>query len=293
MDPHIDRQAVLLAIRKAPMLSPSASRLLQITSAPDHEMADVIAVVKTDANLTARVLKIVNSAAFGLLYEITSIDRAVAYLGERMVVGIAIGDCASQLFQKPLEGYEGDKGSLWHHDLLTAIAAREVAKSCRSELNPDLAFTAGLLHDIGKALISDFLKGTPAALVKNIEEHLFNDYLEGERELLGIDHCEAGFELAQAWKLPLPLQAAIAHHHQPQQTPAEMRPLVYAVHLGDIIAMMAGQGTGSDSLRYHLDEHYAGHFDLSQDGLCAILLETNDEFVKLTNSMAQAKEGQE
>ncbi|SDL68904.1 HDIG domain-containing protein [Geoalkalibacter ferrihydriticus] len=290
MATKVDRQAILEAIKKAPMLSPSASRLLQITAAREHEMAEVIAVVRTDAQLTARVLKTVNSAAFGLLYEITSIDRAVNYLGERMVVGIAIGDCASQLFQKPLVGYESEKGSLWRHDLLTAIAAREVATKCRTPLNPDLAFTAGLLHDIGKALISDFLKGTPEGLLRELEEHLLNDYLEGERETLGIDHPEAGSELARAWHLPQSLQAAIRHHHAPQDAPPEQRPLVYAVHLGDIIAMMAGCGTGADSLRYRLDPSYPEFFELTQDGLFEIILEADTEFQKITHSMAEAKE---
>ncbi|MDO3378090.1 HDOD domain-containing protein [Geoalkalibacter halelectricus] len=290
MATRVDRQAILETIQKAPMLSPSASRLLQITAARDHEMAEVIAVVRTDAHLTARVLKTVNSAAFGLLYEITSIDRAVNYLGERMVVGIAIGDCAAQLFQKPLDGYESEKGSLWRHDLLTAIAAREVAGKCKTPLNPDLAFTAGLLHDIGKALISDFLKGTAPDLLRELEEQLLNDYLEGERAALGIDHPEAGAELAAAWRLPHSLQAAILHHHAPQQAPAEQRALVYAVHLGDIIAMMAGCGTGTDSLRYRLDPKYSDYFALSQDELFGIILEADAEFQKITHSMAEAKE---
>ncbi|WP_305045794.1 HDOD domain-containing protein [Geoalkalibacter sp.] len=290
MDTKVDRQAILEAIRKAPLLSPSASRLLQITAAREHEMAEVIAVVRTDAHLTARVLKTVNSAAFGLLYEITSIDRAVTYLGERMVVGIAIGDCAAQLFQKQLDGYEGEKGSLWRHDLLTAIAAREVAGRCRTPLNPDLAFTAGLLHDIGKALISDFLKGTPGGLLRELEEALLNDYLEGERAALGIDHPEAGFELALSWQLPASLQAAIRHHHAPQEAPPELRPLAYAVHLGDIVAMMSGCGTGADSLRYHLDGGYTHYFDLSQEGLYEIILAADEEFRKITHSMAETKE---
>ncbi len=292
MAPKVDRQTILAAIDQAPMLSPSAARLLQVTAAKDHDMGEVIGIVKTDAQLTARVLKIVNSTAFGLLYEITSIDRAVGYLGERMVVGLAIGDCASQLFQKPLEGYAGEKGSLWNHDLLTAIAAREVAGRCRTPLNRDLAFTAGLLHDIGKALISDFLKDTPQELLQEIEQHLLNDYLAGERETLGIDHAEAGAELAVSWKLPAALQAAIRWHHDPLQAPPEHRTLTFAVHLGDLIAMMAGVGTGADSLRYHLEERYGDYFDLDQEGLYGIILEANEEFQKITQSMTQAKEKQ-
>jgi putative nucleotidyltransferase with HDIG domain len=290
MEPTTDRKAIIEAIQKAPMLSPNASRLLQVTSTRDHDMAEVIGIVKTDAHLTARVLKIVNSAAFGLLYEITSIERAVNYLGERMVVGLAIGDCAAQLFQKPMEGYDGARGSLWQHDLLTAIASREVAAYCTVPLNRDLAFTAGLLHDIGKALISDFLKGTAPDMLREIEESLLNDYVEGERETLGIDHPEAGAVLADAWKLPPALISAIRHHHAPREAAAEHQALTYAVHLGDIVAMMAGCGTGADTLRYHMDESYTRLFKLDQDSLYGIILTANEEFEKITTSMAELKE---
>lgn len=284
------REEILRTIEKAPMLSPSAQRLLQITSMKDHELMEVIKVVRCDAQLTARILKIVNSAAFGLLYPINSIDRAVSYLGERMVVGIAMNDCAAQLFDKKLDGYEGERGSLWRHDLQTAIASREVAQRARAELNPDLAFTAGLLHDLGKALISDFLKGSCATLLAEIEQHQLTDYLEGERSLIGIDHTEAGHELARSWKLPEALQMTICHHHAPPAAPAEHRSLVYAVHLGDIVAMMGGCGTGADSLRYPLDQGYSAYFDLSGDDLAAIMLDVQEEFAKIDASLAEAKE---
>ncbi len=284
------REDILRAAEKAPLLSPSAQRLLQITSAREHELMEIVAVVKCDAHLTVRVLKIVNSAAFGLLYPISSIDRAVSYLGERMVVGIALNDCAAHLFDKQLDGYESERGSLWRHDLQAAIASREVAQRARVEINPDLAFTAGLLHDLGKALISDYLRGTCAGLLAEIEQNQVADYLEGERHLIGIDHTEAGSALARNWKLAEVLQMAIAHHHNPGAAPPEHRPLVYAVHLGDIIAMMGGCGTGADTLRYPLDQGYGAFFDLGGEDLAAIMLDVQEEFAKIDTSLAETKE---
>ena len=149
----ISQEELQKIVKSVPMLSVSATRLLQIAAKADHDLQDVISLVKTDANLTARVLKIVNSAAFGLINHITSIDRAVSYLGERIIVSIALGDCAGKLFAKELSGYEADRGDLWKHDLRTAIAAREVVTQSGADISPELAFTAGLLHDIGKALI--------------------------------------------------------------------------------------------------------------------------------------------
>lgn len=290
MTEKIDREKIQQVIKSVPLLSASATQLLQTTTDPDHDLVEIVKIVKTDATLTARVLKIVNSAAFGLINEITSLDRAIAYLGERLIVSIAIGDCASQLFDKELSGYESEHGSLWRHDLRTAIASREVVAQSDSEINPDLAFTAGLLHDIGKALISDYLHGTASDVLSRIEREETRDYLSAEEELIGFDHPRAGYELAQAWKLPEPIAEVIRFHHTPAEAREEFRELVYAVHLGDNIAMMGGCGTGADSLQYRLDNDYVQYIDLQADGLASIMLMVNEEFDKLERSFAEAGE---
>jgi len=231
---QINQEELQKIVKSVPMLSPSASQLLQITSQADHDLIDVINLVRNDANLTARVLKIVNSAAFGLVSTVTSIDRAISYLGERIIVGIAIGDSAGRLFEKELSGYESAGGDLWKHDLRTAIAAREVVTQSGVDISSELAFTAGLLHDIGKSLISDYLQGSVTDAIEMIT--------------------------------------------------TEERALVYAVHLGDNIAMMGGFGTGSDSMRYKLDQQYTDYIKIGPKTLATIMLNVDIEFEKLESS---------
>ncbi|NOY13197.1 MAG: HDOD domain-containing protein [Deltaproteobacteria bacterium] len=285
MGTKICKENLQQIIKSVPMLSASASRLLQLTSNSDHQLLDVVNLVKTDANLTARVLKIVNSAAFGLINEITSIDRAISYLGERIVISIAIGDCAGKLFEKELSGYEAAGGDLWKHDLRTAIAAREIVVQTELEVSPDLAFTAGLLHDIGKSLISDYLQGTVPEAIELISSQDSLDYLEAEEKIIGVDHTLAGFELAQAWQLPEELAEVILYHHQPGNASEEFRLLVYAVHLGDNIAMLGGFGTGSDSMQYRLDPKYTDYITLSPKTLANVMLTVDMEFEKLEESL--------
>ncbi len=290
MTEKISPEEIQKVISSVPLLSASANQLLQTTTDPDHDLMQIVNVVKTDATLTARVLKVVNSAAFGLINEITSLDRAISYLGERLVVGIAIGDCAAQLFDKELKGYEGEHGALWRHDLRTAIASREVVTQSNSTINPDLAFTAGLLHDIGKALISDYLQGTAKDVLQKIENDEFSDYLSAEEELIGFDHPRAGYELALVWKLPEPIANAIRFHHTPAEASEEFRELVYAVHLGDNIAMMGGCGTGADSMQYKLDTDYTQYIDLHPNALANVMLVVNEDFEKLERSFSEAGE---
>lgn len=284
------RELVTQAIHQAPMLSVSASRLMEVTAKADHEISEVIDVVKTDSNLTARVLKVVNSAAFGLMSPVTTLDRAITLLGERVVVGVAIGDSAGKLFNKALSGYESEKGALWRHDLRAAIASREVALLGKAGISADFAFTAGLLHDIGKAFLSDFMENTAGTILERIENKQTDDYLKAEGDLLGITHTDAGCLLADYWKLPEPLKVVIAHHHQPVQAPEDYRALTYCVHLGDIISMMGGCGTGADTLQYSLDPGYSDYLDLKPAKLAEIMLEVEEEFSKIADSIAENKE---
>jgi len=284
MTKQISQEELQKIVESVPMLSASANQLLQVAAQADHDLMDVINLVRNDANLTARVLKIVNSAAFGIINKITSIDRAISYLGERVVISIAIGDCAGKLFDKELSGYESAGGDLWKHDLRTAIASREVVTQSGADISPELAFTAGLLHDIGKALISDYLHGSVTEAVELITTEEGLDYLDAETKLVGFDHTKAGYELAKTWQLPDELAEVILHHHQPMNAKEEYRTLVYAVHLGDNIAMMGGFGTGSDSMRYKLDQNYTDYITIGPKSLATIMLNVDIEFEKLAGS---------
>jgi len=241
-------------------------------------MGKVARIIECDSALTARVLTVVNSAAFALAEPITTVARAVMYLGDKIVLGIALDFCTQGLLQKPLEGYCSERGMLWEHNLRTAIAAKAVARLATREISPDVAFTGGILHDIGKLVLSDFLKDTTAEVVHELDAGQLPDYLAGEDEKLGLNHCTVGQEMARAWKLPAPFPEIIRYHHRPQKAPAQCRGVVYAVHVGDILAMMGGTGTGSDTMAYQLDDHIDEVFSIAADTLARLLSGVEDEF---------------
>lgn len=284
-------EAIREAIQNTPLLSPSTIRLLQVDTSADDSLEEIIAIVRCDAALTARVLRVVNSPVFGLVQAVESVERAISYLGSWMVVAIVIGESAGRLLQKPLDGYEGERGELWRHDLFTAFAAREISRHAHLPLSGDIAFTAGLLHDIGKPIISDFLRGSPARLLEQIGNRHAADYAAAERELVGMDHAEVGYELARCWGFSDILQTAIRYHHQPLAATEAMRPLVFAVHLGDIVAMLGGYGTGSDSMQYPLVAGYADHFALGPESLEKIFLSAQQHFEQADQAFTTSEEG--
>lgn len=267
-------------------VSQSAAQILKLTSNQDYSSREIVRVIECDSVLTANILRVANSASFSPRNIITSIDMAVSFLGERIVVCTAMEVCSKKFFNVPLEGYESGKGELWAHSLKTAIAARCLAQKSRQHMiNPNLAFTGGILHDIGKPVLSSILEGTAEEFIAEIEASEQDDYLSAERAKLGFDHCEAGFELALQWNLPKPFQEIIRMHHTPKYAEEDLAPLCYAVHVADIIAMMNGSGTGSDSLQYRLDPGYSEYFEVSEKELPGIILAVDTEYEKIESSL--------
>jgi len=282
---------ILEKIHTIPPLSQSASRLMELMAIPNHSVDDITRIVQCDSALTARVLAVVNSIAFSLMEPTTSIARAITYLGDRIVLGIALDFCASSVFDKPLKGYESKRGALWDHDLRVAIASREVARLAKEKIGLDIAFTGGILHDIGKAVLSEFLKDYTKDILDGIDNGTITDYLSAEAAKLGTNHCIVGGEMARVWNLPEPLPEIIRYHHRPDEANKSSRALVYAVHLGDIIAMMAGAGTGADAMQYQLDTKYIDYIDMPPNLLPEVMLRVEKEFKRTRSSLFAKKEG--
>jgi len=277
-------------IKEMPMLSVVASRLLELTGDDEHSLQDIARIVENDAYLTSRVLRVVNSAAFSPTEPINTVSKAIIYLGEKMVTGIAIGSCSAKVFGNRLDGYEAAAGALWEHSLRTAISARELSAFSKENISSNLAFTAGLLHDIGKSVISEFLHGSADHMVNMCDEERAKDFLSAERDMVGTDHAEVGYELAGHWRIPEPITLAVRYHHHPNRVEDKYRSLVYLVHLGDLLAMMGGAGTGADSLAYTIDENYSEYVNINKDQLAKVLLRVQEEFSRTRESILGGEE---
>lgn len=276
--------AIAKRVEEKPIPSMVAFQLLKIIEDEDHALKDVVKIVENDASLTTEVLKVANSAAFFRGMPVTTVNRAVALLGEMMVVGVAICASSSIVFNSPLEGYESPEGEMWEHSLRSAIASREVAKYAKN-VSTGLAFTAGLLHDIGKSVLSEFLQGSSENITNLLETRNAADYIEAEQTFVGTDHAQVGFALAKHWGLPEALCITIRDHHRPSSCEDRYRGLAYTVHLGDLIAMMGGSGTGSDAMAYGLDPGYGEYITLDKKKQENILLTVQQDFMTIKESI--------
>lgn len=222
-----------------PTLAPIAVRLLSLATSDASSARDLADVLKADQSLTAKILACANSAALGA-HRVDSVDRAVTLLGfaavRNLVLAVKVIECFS-----PAEGVSAGFNRLefWKHALAVAAAAKRLAAARRElGIDPEEAFVAGLLHDIGKvALDAVFPKAYARVVAHNEQER--GDIADFERSILGADHTVAGRRLAERWNLPAHLRDVIwAHHLSAEMLPTSVsRPgLIGLVHLADVVA---------------------------------------------------------
>jgi putative nucleotidyltransferase with HDIG domain len=270
---------ILVALDTLPPLSDSVSALLPVVSKEAHSARDVVDVLERDPILAARILKVANSAAYARRVPAETVMAAASYLGDMTVIGLALRLGNAKTYDGGLEGYGAVRGALWEHSLKVAIAARMLAFKAKVYLSPGVAYTAGLMHDIGKVVLSSFLKGSIAVQ---------GDFLEQERAVTKTDHAAVGAALAQRWKMPPSICAAVAWHHEPKRADPAYASLVYVVHLADMAAMLGGAGTGGDTLAYRLDEGYMQYFDISRKEMFKVINQMDLEFEKINEALGGA-----
>ena len=276
---------LLSEIDSIPHLSSCASELISIVNNENHSSSEIIKVIECDASLTSEVIKLINSPIYGFKAKITSLDKAISLMGEEPIINLAVNSATDALFNNPLLGYESSPGALWDHDLKAAIAAREISKYSKKTISPQTAYTGGLLHDIGKSLISKYLEGNAPKILRALDHGKVKSFDKAEDLILGTTHAHIGYKIAQYWSLPEPLPCIIKYHHTPSLAPEKYRPFVFCVHLGDIVAMLSGCGTGADTLAYSIDENYENYMTIQKDNLSLIILEVEQQFSKIKSEI--------
>ncbi|MEE4354588.1 MAG: HDOD domain-containing protein [Desulfatiglans sp.] len=250
----------------------------QIVSDESSGLKDLATAIASDQAITVRALKLANSAFYGLKQRVTSIGHASVLLGGEVLREIIIMAGTQGLLPDKLKGYELESGALWSHSLAVAIGSRLLAESRYPELSND-AFTAGLIHDVGKVMLDEHVLER-----KDEIEELLKDgktsFLKAEKEVFGFDHAEIGSEVINIWGLPKALSSAITYHHDPSNSDEDR--LAFLVHLADFIAVTGENDTRIDSILYEMDEKTLEFLDLDEDDIGGI---TEKVFLYVDNVM--------
>jgi putative nucleotidyltransferase with HDIG domain len=246
------RNDILAKVRTVPSMPSIVVKLRKYLSDPEVSFDELAKVIECDPGLTANLLQLANSAYFGWSRKIKTVKEAVTRLGTNRIFQMVLCMSVAPLVRKPIKGYDMESGGLWHHSIATAVGAEMLAKALKMPYAEE-AFTAGLLHDMGKILLGTFVEVDDEPIKKLVADDGMS-FNEAERQVLGIDHAEAAAELLQYWRLPESVVAAARWHHTPDQVEDKYRDIVDLVHVADILCIRMGWGIGTDGPLYCLDE---------------------------------------
>ncbi|MGO8676038.1 MAG: HDOD domain-containing protein [Limisphaerales bacterium] len=210
---------MLSTMQRLPPVSPAGLKLVGLLRNQEIGNDRVVSAVEEDPVLTAKLLRVCNAPGSGAAEPVSSVEYAVLLLGHWQIFQIVTALAFRELLNFPAVADAPEGAGLWRHSLLAASAAELAFPECPDiSTNGSTAFTAALLHDIGKIVISQFLN--PEALLA-IRQRVARgaSAFEAERAVLETDHAEVGGSLLHMWHLPAPITEAVALHHHPVLAP--------------------------------------------------------------------------
>lgn len=230
-----------------------AARVLELSGRADVVPSELIDLVQTDPGITAKVLKLCNSAYYGFQREIASLHEAGNLLGVTTLVNLVLTSSAGKYFKD--NGNVGNQNMerRWEMCVANAIGARIIA-SRHGKVDPERAYTAGLLENIGHLVLDRFVDSGIEAI--RAVAMSGSNLIEAEKKVLGMHHAEIGARLTTRWSLPEVLVDVIRHHHQPELAGADAE-LAATIHLAEILTQQVEQeseGADPHALLYEISE---------------------------------------
>ncbi len=270
---RLSAEEVAAEVADLPSMSLTVTEVISACDDPEITVGRISQVILRDQALTASILRLANSAFYGHSRQVTTISDASLLLGFSAVKSLAISAHTSSLLAGPLPGYGLQRGELWNHSVAVAFTSRRLALEVK---NPPVeeAFVAGLLHDIGKLILSSRMEDAFEEVVALAEERRVPLH-EIEVELLGFDHAELGAQVAAAWNFPPELEEAIRYHHDPSS--ATLKPaLARCVHVADAGCILVGVGLDGRSLVDGMDPAALAALGMSPERLVVVMQDVAD-----------------
>lgn len=273
---------ILRNLKELPPMPQVMFKAREVMNNPSSNFKELSDILETDQAMATRVLRLANSAYYGLSGKVSSVQHASVLLGYRTLGEIVSMAGSSTLLGDSLEGYRLGSGDLWRHSLAVAFGSRIIAGKKTPDMEND-AFAAGLIHDTGKLILNThvFERNEMFEQVMSDGQHTF---LNAEKQILGFDHPEIAFEMCKSWKIPGNLTKAIRYHHRPSNS--HENELTYIVHVADSLALMSGIGTGFDNMLYEMDDKAVEFLALEEEELNSIIDETVESVEKITENMS-------
>ena len=246
-----------------PSLPAVALEVLSLMRDPNVPIKEIAEVVQNDQALAGKILKTVNSSYYGLASPCPTISRAMGYLGLNTVKSLVLGFSLVDTFSGISDGDGFDLTAYWRRGIYGAAGARLLARTTRA-YDPDEAFIAALLQDVGMLAMITVMEGEYEAVLIGCPDH--ETVVAGERDIFGFDHCETGAALAAKWRLPENLIEAIRCHHNVEKAPPDHLQLLKIITLGNTAARTLSDADARKALA-QFRKHGVGWFAMDAKSL--------------------------
>ena len=232
----IDR--IMAQVKAFPGMPETSAKLLTMLKDPETSAAQIEDVLKYDPGLTANILKLTNSAYFGIPSKVSSVKQAIVLLGWKRLLQLVMTMCMSTVMKKSVPGYNLPQGELWRHSVAVSVAAELVVRELKIP-GADEVFTAALLHDVGKLIMGGFVQDDLPQIKSMVSKGIAFEV--AEFIVLGTDHANIGARILEKWSFPKDLVNAVGWHHDPETCEHHC---TYSdiVHVANILGLMTGFG---------------------------------------------------
>jgi putative nucleotidyltransferase with HDIG domain len=270
---------ILTQVKSFPGMPATAARLLPLLRNPDSSASKIEDILKYDPGLTANILKLTNSAFFGLPSRVSSVRQAIMLLGWKRLMQLVMTMCMSALMKKSIPGYDLPRGELWRHSVAVSVAADLLVKSL-SIGDADEVFTAALLHDIGKLVLGDYVQEDLEKIEVMVAKGI--SFEVAEYIVLGTNHADIGARILKNWALPQELVNAVSWHHDPEDCD-KFCLLSDVVHVANVVGRRVGFGKGRNGQAVEPSLEVIERLDINQNHIDKLAEQTVQEVGKLTD----------
>ncbi len=254
------------------------NRLQTVMKTPSCSVRDIGNVISEDPDLTARLLRLVNSSFYSLSQEISTVSRAVVVIGTRELRDLTLATSVVSVFDKIPEDLVNME-MFWRHSLACGLFARELAKLRRIP-DPERFFVTGMLHDIGKLVMYLKIPKQAREVLERCRE-VNEPFFRVENDVLGFNHTQVGLALIKAWNLPENIRTAVRFHHDHWIATQE----VATVHIGDILANSLQMGSSGERMVPPLMTPAWKFLGLSEDALGPLVRNVKRQFKNTTETI--------
>ena len=265
-----------------PNMPQTGIKLRALLAEKDVAAEQIERILRHDPGLAANVLRLANSAFFGIPTKVSTLKHAVVLLGVKRFAQIAVSACMSKTMGKAVDGYGLSPGALWLHSIAVSTIAEAVAKNRKLAETSDF-FTPALLHDLGKLVLGEFVKAELPKIKELVDKNV--PYVIAEKEVLGTDHAEIGALILHKWRFPPDLIDAVRWHHDPDG--AESSNLhTDVVYLANLLCQTDSGGESADVPHGAPNPSVIKHLGVKPDQYAAFAEKARSWMDKLSDTLA-------